>query len=139
MPTLRARQVAQYRRTARGLALWCQNNRMNTQRNVGFTRYNSKHLIPACNMTLLLCIKTHLMSARALRVKPPSPICVVLGLACARGTTVVCRAALARGRRHWGAGHVFGLRRRIPLVRARRPRVHPPHCTQHIMTMCLYE
>ena len=118
MPTLRARQVAQYRRAARSLALWCQKIRANTQRNVGFTRYNS-FKIPACNI-MLLCIKTRLMSARALQVKP-SPICVILGLACARGTTVVCRAALARGRRHWGAGHVFGLRRRIPLVRARRP------------------
>ena len=71
-----------------------------------------------------------------------SSVFVILGLSCARGATVVCRTALAHGRRHWpGAGRVFGLRRRVPLVRARRPRAHPPHCTQETMIglICLYE
>ena len=67
------------------------------------------------------------------------PVFVILGLPCARGTTVVCRAALARGRRDWGAGHVSHLRRHIHVVRARRPRVHPPHCTQENHPMVLYK
>ena len=53
-----------------------------------------------------------------------SSVFVILGLSCARGATVVCRTVLAHGRSHWpGAGRVFGLRRRVPLVRARH--VHP--------------
>ena len=123
--------MAQYRRAARCLALWCQNKRVNTQRKVGLTLYNSKYLIPACN-NMLLCSKTRIISARALRVKAPHPphVCDPRPCLCSWHYCGVSRGAgaqtppLGRKRCLWSSPAFSSGARRVAL----HPRNHDDVC-----------